>query len=469
MNTKLLAICLPAFVLLLIAPNSGDPLLVIASAGVLALIFALWSKGGLSILVVPLLLQWMSVATKPIQSALLGVKLNDLSEFGYDITAGVWFGLAGVAALAIGLRLGSKGIDAKYVGHLKSKIQTVPVRVILMISIGTIVAGHLFQAIQFQVGPLREIVSQVANIQYAGLFLLVYWSSIARKYQILVAVIAAAEIAMGLTGYFSEFKFVFITLIAAIIIADPVLKIRNFLFGTIVAVCAFCASVFWTAIKPEYRIFLNAGTGQQVAVVNQGERLSFLYERAATISSEDFNNGVADLFSRLSYIDFLARTTQRVPAAVPHELGGRSFGAIRHVLVPRLIYPSKPPLEHDTYVTTRYTGIHFLLATQTSVSIGYLGELYIDFGYVGALIAVLSIGLLVGWQFRFILRQKGPLIINLPLAFLMITPILLFERALVKTFAPIILVFVLVLVLQKWVAPWFLRTFLNKSLRARIA
>lgn len=470
MNTKVLAISLPTLLLLLLAPNSGDPQFVVASAGALALIFAMWPKGGLSVLVVPLLLQWSSVATKPIQSALLGVELNELSEFGYDISAGVWFGLLGVSALAIGLRLGSHGIDASGSNYVKNRIGALPARIVLTIALAAILAGHVMQAIQFQVGPLREPVSQAANIQYAGLFLLIYWSNIAKKYQFFAWMIALAEVVVGLSGFFAEFKFVFVTLIAALLVATPRLSTRSIVLGGVVALSTFYVAVFWSAVKTDYRSLLNRETGQQVVSVGQSERFGFLSERAMEFSSEDFDDGVRRLFSRLSYIDFLARTTQQVPSVIPHELGERSFGAIRHVLVPRLLYPAKPRLEHDTTVTTKYTGIQFLQAAQTSVSIGYLGELYIDFGYVGALVAVILLGFLVGWQFRFVLRyRKSPLIVNLPLAFMMTTPILLFERPLVKTFAPIVMTFIIVLFLQRWVAPWLLKSFVGKSLRRRLA
>ena len=68
MNIRLFAICVPTLAPLLLAPNSGDPAFIVASAGALAAIFAFWSKGGLSVLVIPLFMHWLLVATKPIRT-----------------------------------------------------------------------------------------------------------------------------------------------------------------------------------------------------------------------------------------------------------------------------------------------------------------------------------------------------------------------------------------------------------------
>ena len=112
--------------------------------------------------------------------------------------------------------------------------------------------------------------------------------------------------------------------------------------------------------------------------------------------------GFENLLERISYIDFLAATMERVPKVIPHEGGTRLGEAVWHVLTPRILFPDKPEPPSDTQVTAYYTNLPnaVFASANTSISIGYLGELYIDFGVAGALLAVFLMGLIFGRCYR---------------------------------------------------------------------
>ena len=78
-----------------------------------------------------------------------------------------------------------------------------------------------------------------------------------------------------------------------------------------------------------------------------------------------------------------------------------------HPLMPRLFFPNKPAI-NDSDRTSAYSGVWVANVDQgTSISIGYMGESYIDFGRWGMFIPVFLWGWLVGGCFDY-LRRKAP-------------------------------------------------------------
>jgi hypothetical protein len=147
---------------------------------------------------------------------------------------------------------------------------------------------------------------------------------------------------------------------------------------------------------------------------------------------------------------------ERVPETLPHEGGARLAEAILHVLTPRVLFPDKPEVRSDTEVTARYTGLPLAVwADQsTSISIGYLGELYIDFGVAGAVIAAFLIGLASGRAYRAIRdHTRTPGFINYGLCMMVALTLATFEIALIKLLGSVVTVIAAALLLQRWVWP----------------
>jgi hypothetical protein len=143
-----------------------------------------------------------------------------------------------------------------------------------------------------------------------------------------------------------------------------------------------------------------------------------------------------------------------VPSIIPHESGARTFQSIIHILTPRFIFQSKDVLVSDTVVTRYYTGLDYYGANtdNVSISIGYLGELYIDFGYFGAICGALIFGLVIGLAYRAaIFHKKTATISNFALACLLILPLYAFETALIKIIGSIITIIIAIFVTQRFV------------------
>ena len=59
-------------------------------------------------------------------------------------------------------------------------------------------------------------------------------------------------------------------------------------------------------------------------------------------------------------------------------------------------------------MTNKYTGLGVSgMDAATSISIGYMGESYIDFGPVGMVVPIFGIGLFIGWIYRWLVHHAG--------------------------------------------------------------
>jgi uncharacterized membrane protein YecN with MAPEG domain len=127
-----------------------------------------------------------------------------------------------------------------------------------------------------------------------------------------------------------------------------------------------------------------------------------------------------------------------------------------HVLTPRILFPDKPPLPNDSEVTARYTNLPIVVFADenTSISIGYLGELYVDFGVGGALLAVLIMAIAYGRCYRAVRdHQRTPIYVNYGLCMMLAMAFSTFETALIKMIGSTVMVAAVVLILQRLVLP----------------
>jgi hypothetical protein len=86
-------------------------------------------------------------------------------------------------------------------------------------------------------------------------------------------------------------------------------------------------------------------------------------------------------------VDYMERTGE-------YFAGGETIWDAVLAMVPRILWPSKPEYAGSGLLVTRFTGIEF--GSTTSVGIGHLMELYVNFGKLGMLIGSLVLGVFLG-------------------------------------------------------------------------
>jgi hypothetical protein len=210
----------------------------------------------------------------------------------------------------------------------------------------------------------------------------------------------------------------------------------------------------WTAIKGDYRSFASAGTGQQVVLVDVGERISELGRLVSRLDAQALQVAADDFISRLMYHQFLGAVAVNVPSRLPYANGEIWGEAVSRPFMPRLLFPDKPAID-DSELTNRYTGLNVAGVDEgTQISIGFMGEAYIDFGPVFMFGALAALGAGIGLFYAWLLRQPGPMaIIGAALAPFALMPAHLAETSILKMVPGLILTFLACIVVLKFLAP----------------
>ena len=284
--------------------------------------------------------------------------------------------------------------------------------------------------------------------------------------------VSGVAVIQGLIGFFGDFKDVFIVILIGLFAVKSKLRPGNILTGIVVATFLLILGAFWSATKMDYREFINQGSRQQVALVPVEERLAFLLNRLFEADGQTLSTGFERLAKRWGYVDFLAATMRNVPAQIPFQDGAQIGGAVMHALQPRLFFPDKPPLPSDTDVAVRYSGVRLDRgnnAVNTSISLGYVAELYVDFGRLGTLAAMFIFGVIFGRSFKFVTSSESlPAVLNSGLGVMLMMSVMSFEEGLAKMVGGFLTTLVAVLVVRRFVLP-YLMNFIRLPLATRLA
>lgn len=253
----------------------------------------------------------------------------------------------------------------------------------------------------------RQPLLAFANVKWAAFVIVAYAAFVQGGRAVnLFVVIFAVELIFSLGGYFSSFQQVFVYTFIALIGANVRLSAARAGALMLLVVMAIALAVIWTAIKADYRAYLNAGSGQQVITVNWTDRTTKLLDMATSVTGEQLQQGAVALVARLTYVEFFGAAMNFVPAIRPHTDGAIWGEALLHPLTPRFLFPNKP-ITDDSAQVREYTGVQVAGWNEgTQISIGYFGESYIDFGAVGMMFPLALYGLAAGAMYRSVLRFR---------------------------------------------------------------
>lgn len=439
-----------------LAVGSPAPIPVLAAGAALAfLVLMLWPSSAPPILLLPAAYQWSVVVLKPYQSAIERVPLQSLSLFGGDLEGAALFSLAAICALAVGMKLGA-GRQQHQNRLLREEAAAWPASRILALTGAAILLGHALDIVAGFVAPARQILLALGGVRYAGLFVLTYWCLTRKRAYGYLAAFLAVEIVAGMTGFFADFRGAVLTVAIAALSARPTIRPGNIAIMVAVGVLILNVAVFWSAVKVGYRDYVNLGSGAQIVAVPITDRIDYLTSQLGEFDAIQFHNGLERLVDRHSYIDFLANALTYVPRVQPHEGGARLWQTVVHILTPRVFFPNKPPLPNDAVVTAKYTGLPIGNNPNVSISLGYVGELYVDFGYIGATIATFVLGLLYGFGVRYILKlSSGSRLFIYGLCVTSALVISSFETALIKLVGGVVMSIAATIVIGRFMLPRF--------------
>lgn len=389
-------VVLAGVALVLMAPMAVDPLLVAGCGACLALIGAiLLAPGAPPVFALVVGYQWVQVAIATLYANAMGEGLEDLYPIG-DVVRATAYGLLAIAAavLALGLLAWRFPTRVDAIGDALRRMS-----VLRLFQCYAVIAllGLPLERVVGVGGQAAQLVQALVDLRWALMFLLVATTLLQRRGGLWAAAVVLVELAVGLAGFFAGFAEPLMLALLAFLSVFAFLRPHQRAGAALLAMCMLALGVVWQGFKNEYRREVSGGTGEQVVVVGLGERYATLGRMAGETVTGEVDEALEKFALRLAYVQNFGLVLRRVPAELPHREGELLGAAIGHVFMPRVLFPGKPPLPSDSELTAQYTAnIYILYMTGTSISLGYVTELFIDFGAPGVVLGGFLLALLLG-------------------------------------------------------------------------
>jgi hypothetical protein len=330
----------------------------------------------------------------------------DINYFSLHGSVALIEGCIGLLLMASVIGYGIRKLPVPSLNELKTEALKLNAgKILTLYLISTLFLNGLGYALGGVAG-LDQVLGTLGSLKW--LFFIVYgYVSWARKKWLLLSLIIIFEFSTGLFSYFSTFKEVLLfTIILALTFVRRV-SVKQFIVGMLIVTGLTAFFLTWTAIKGEYRAYLNKGTRQQVISVSRSEAFGKIQEELGNLNWDEYQQALNMLLYRVQYVQHLQLTMDRVPGVLPYEYGNLWKDNITFVLTPRILWPDKPVYE-ATVKTNKYTGKSYAgLKMGSSFSLGYFADSYIDFGFVGMFIPLALIAFYVLTIYRTFYNFKG--------------------------------------------------------------
>ncbi len=439
---------------------TANPLLTAACFLVLPVFFKLfWNPGETPVLLFALGFQWVQVAAKVIHADMAGVLVYELPlavgspVVTETITETIYLSLLGLIVLAIGMRVGIRKLrPAMPAQRAAEAMEFSPQRLFLLYLIGA-AGSTVLMSLAWAIPSASQLLSGIAVVKWV-FFCLLGYVVLERKQNYAYFAVALLIEFIGGIGFFSEFKTViFISLIVLFTIYTR-FKPKTIAIGAVAFVVLVVLGLAWVSVKDQYREYLNQGTGTQATLVSQSEQIMGLARLVKQLTAEDLFLAVDPFLSRVAYVDYFSVSMDYVPAVLPHERG-RLWGiSIEHILKPRVLFPDKPPLIADSDLTMRYTGLKLASTEEgTSISLGYMGESYVDFGKIGMFFPIFLLGFTWGFMYYLFRSRTQTLLTGYAFATALLINAYKLEIASGKVLGGVVSKFIVLFIVLKFIEP----------------
>lgn len=397
------------------------------------LLAAIWrflpAEEGPPVLAMALTFQWMQASLGIFYHGLTGRTMEAIEKSDYRPM--VLMSLGAVASLLVGLSLALRFTRPRTEDLRPAR--TFTDRNLFGLYLAFLIGLGLLQTVAWRIPGMTQGILALGFLRLVVLYLLFRRLSVPRLRWTFLLPLLLFEVGLGFTGYFASFREPMVLLLLVLIERFDGRRLRHWaLLGTALA-GVLLTGILWLGIRTSYRKDFEI----EAFASSRSARL----ERVVDLSRGWFSSGSqswenVDVFvDRIWAIYYPALAVARVPSVLPHEEGRILWGAVRHILTPRLFFPDKAPLISDSEMVRKYSGVWVAGADEgTSIAFGYVAESYIDFGLPWMFVPMVAFGALMGLAYRRLLR----LIWYRELAVGLVTVVFwislyLFERSWIKT------------------------------------
>lgn len=445
-------------VLLVPAAIAGpNALLCVFAVAVLAAgLGLLWRPGEPPILLFVFLCQWVQSSAGAFYGNMIGTPLAEVTRFPghHDLASALM--LTGTLVLACAMRVAAGSVLIDLNERMKIFVGSRSFRFWLGVYILTLFLAAACEMLAAQAGGLRVPLITMAAVKWVG-FVLLTFAAFAGPHRNAIPVwcaVFAIQLVLSFGGYFAKFNEVFLFSLFGLAASNVRLGPRILVPSALLVVLMIGLGLVWTAVKGDYRSFVNAGSGQQVVLVELDERVDELVRLVGTLDERAIRLAADDYVARLMYHQFFGTAAANVPQSIPYADGAIWGEAVTRSFTPRFLFPDKRAV-NDSDLTNQYTGLNVATVEQgTSISLGYMAEAYIDFGPLLMFGPIAALGVGLGCFYRWLLQRPGPLaVLGAALAPFALLPALFAETSSLKMIPSLILTLITCMVVTKILAP----------------
>lgn len=351
--------------------------------------------------------QWMQVYARLLQSVVDGEALG-AGLYGADTVLAYWYMLASLVVMAIPFRLICGSLRPPTAAEFSAHERWRPADMILVF-IAAVVISVVMSFAARAVPALNQPFEVASRVKLVALFILCAYTLTTGKGAKFTLGAILVEIINGFTGFFSDFRAVFIYLAVAAIAS----RIRWSAVTSFIALAWIMLLVglalFWTAVKMDYRVFASQSDESQAIQVPLGERFAYLGSKLATPDAINWGDAAYTLLIRFAYVDIFGaviNVATTSPEVEPHRQWTEAF---QHVFQPRFLFPDKPELsDSEVYVRLAQLNPMEQVRAGTSISVGYMAENFADFGFPGMLGGIFAMGVMMALIVRYFMRRDLP-------------------------------------------------------------
>lgn len=450
----LLLVAIGIFILGGLGPNMG-----LAAVSVLVLVLAtrlLWRPGEAPILLLVFAYPWFQASISTFQANWAGLDVAANAFIESDVVGAILLSLLGLIVLAFGMRLGAGRSSAAIAIDARKVVLSRPIATWAGLYSVAMIGSFLATTGAWVVPGLSQVMLAAAATKWLFFFMLAC-AAFSRRRATDPWFVAAFlwEFGLGFGGFFSDFKTVFFVTLLAGFATGMRMRVGTVLGMATLSVALIGLGIVWTAVKEEYRHFVSRGGTTQEVAVDYGTRTAKLVDLIQALDRESFQNATDALLRRLTYVEYFGVVLNTVPASMPHEHGALLADSLVRPFMPRLFFPNKTEID-DTARTNFYTNGMAGNSEATSISLGWVAEMYIDFGEIVMFLAILFIGYFYGRLYRWLVtwwRTRG--IFGIAAACSVFHSVGAIENSFTKVFGGIVVQILVIWLIAKFIIPRF--------------
>lgn len=439
----------------LIGPNPG--LCIPAFLSLYAIFSLLCISTWINVFSIAFLYQWVQVCIKILYGTFTLTDVHDLTQFPDQIILAYLLSCLALICLSVGMHfpLSRMKIDMQALNTDISRFNTRKVLIFyIVLSLFMSIGAYIFS----MVPGLFQVYVVLSDFKWVCFFLLFVLCYKTNKYKTILWLIIIYEFLNGFLSFFADWKSVVFYFIIAWLAVQKI-TFKQLAFFGIFSLGILYVGILWTGVKGEHRTYISQGQAQSVMVSKEDAMTNFI-RLVSDFSLENSKETQTAFLNRLSYIDYFSSCLSYVPVKMPHENGGLTMNAFKHVFLPRLFFPDKAVIDESTHLT-KYTGVFYSnIDMGVSFGLGYVPDFYIDYGYIFMFPILILFGYFIGNIFLDIYNHAGSILWGISMMAISFSLLFRFENSMIKLFGQLIMIWLVYRLFE-----WFVLPIINKKVR----